>query len=71
MPRLLDSPVPVVVTVALKGPGLIVGVKARPDIDLLQVTDANRDSLPDELEQRLRDLIKTFSTGRSWGRPPE
>jgi nucleoside-triphosphatase len=65
VPRLLDGPVPVVATVALKGQGLIASVKARSDIDLLQVTDANRDSLPEELEQRLRDLIKTFSTGRS------
>jgi nucleoside-triphosphatase len=71
VPRLLDGPVPVVATVALKGQGLIASVKARSDIDLLQVTDANCDSLPEELEQRLRDLIKTFNTGRSWGRLPE
>jgi nucleoside-triphosphatase len=60
MPRLLDSPVPVVATVALKGPGLIAGVKARPDIDLLQVTEENRNGLPEELEHRLRDLIRSL-----------
>ncbi len=57
MPRLLDGPVPVIATIALKGQGFIAAVKARSDIGLLQVTDANRDSLPEELEQRLRDLI--------------
>jgi nucleoside-triphosphatase len=60
MPRLLDSSVPVVATVALKGPGLIAGVKARPDIDLLQVTEENRSGLPEELERRLRDLIRSL-----------
>jgi nucleoside-triphosphatase len=59
MPRLLDGPVPVVATVALKGPGLIATVKARPDIDLLQVTDVNREALPEQLEHRLRDRIRS------------
>jgi nucleoside-triphosphatase len=58
VPRLLDGPVPVVATVALKGQGLIASIKARSDIYLLQITEANRDGLPEQLEHRLRGLIR-------------
>ena len=54
VPRLLDGLVPVVVTVALKGQGLIAAVKARPDVRLIQVTNDNRDGLPEELEKAIR-----------------
>jgi nucleoside-triphosphatase len=60
VPHLLDGLVPVVATVTLKGQGLIAAVKARSNIVLLQVTEANRDGLPEELEQRLRDLIRSL-----------
>jgi nucleoside-triphosphatase len=52
--RLLDSDVPVVATVALKGSGLIADVKKRPDVQLVQVTATNRDQLPGELAGLLR-----------------
>jgi nucleoside-triphosphatase THEP1 len=58
MPRLLDGPLPVVGTVAFKGQGLIAAVKARADSSLVLVTDENRDGLPAELEQRLRDRVR-------------
>lgn len=52
--RLLDGPVPVIATVALKGTGLIAEVKKRQDVRLVQVTVANRDELPRELPGLLR-----------------
>jgi nucleoside-triphosphatase len=52
--RLLDGPVPVVATVALKGSGLIAAVKKRPDVRLVQVTVANRDGLAGGLAELLR-----------------
>jgi nucleoside-triphosphatase len=49
----LASPAPVLATVALKGGGLIAGVKARPAVRLVTVGPANRDDLPDELANNL------------------
>jgi nucleoside-triphosphatase len=51
--RLLDSGRPLLATVAATGGGLISAVKARPDVELLQVTRANRDGLPETLYRRL------------------
>jgi nucleoside-triphosphatase len=48
--RLLDGPVPVLATVALRGEGLIAEAKARADVRLVEVTLENRVSLPAELE---------------------
>jgi nucleoside-triphosphatase len=48
--RLLDGPVPVVATVAMKGGGLIEQVKGRADVRLVEVAAENRDGLPAELE---------------------
>jgi nucleoside-triphosphatase len=42
---LLDGPVPVVATVALRGDSFIEGLKARPDVRLFVVTEANRGAL--------------------------
>jgi nucleoside-triphosphatase len=52
--RALDSPAPVLATVALKGSGLIGKVKARRDVEVLTVAPRNRDDLPDVLAERLR-----------------
>ena len=51
----LASSVPVVATVAAKGGGFIGDVKRRDDVEIVQVTPANRDALPDRIVQRLRD----------------
>jgi nucleoside-triphosphatase len=59
VPRLLDGAVPVVLTVAQNGRGLIGQVKGRPDVRLVTVTEANRDGLPGELERRVRDRIRS------------
>ena len=58
VPRLLDGAAPVVLTVAQKGQGLIGQVKARADVRLLQVTDENRDGLPEELERWVRERLR-------------
>jgi nucleoside-triphosphatase len=50
---LLESTVPVLATIALKGGGFIAEVKARPDVELLTVTAANRGDLPDRLVEGL------------------
>jgi nucleoside-triphosphatase len=53
MRRHLDGPVPVVATVALWGGGFIAEVKRRPDVELHEVTRANREGLPALLAGRL------------------
>lgn len=49
MSKLLGAGKPVIATVALHGEGFIAEVKARPDVQLWQVTMANRDSLPQDI----------------------
>jgi nucleoside-triphosphatase THEP1 len=56
--RLLDGPVPVLATVALLGGKLIAEVKPRPDVRLVEVTLANRDGLPAELEAWARSAVR-------------
>jgi nucleoside-triphosphatase THEP1 len=47
--RLLDDPRPLVVTVALQGPGLISEVKQRTDVELWTVTSGNRQRMPERV----------------------
>jgi len=51
--RLLETPVPLLATVARRGGGLIAEVKQRGDVELLEVTRENRDRLPPEVADRL------------------
>ncbi|WP_298670417.1 nucleoside-triphosphatase [uncultured Methanofollis sp.] len=53
---LLDGPLPVVATVALRGDSFIEGLKARPDVRLVVVTEANRDALLPVLGQEAASL---------------
>lgn len=46
MEHLLQSAIPLVTTVALKGEGFIRRVKKRGDVDLWEVTRANRNEMP-------------------------
>ncbi len=46
MKRLLGEPTPVVSTIALRGGGFIAEVKRHPDLQVLEVTQGNRDTLP-------------------------
>jgi nucleoside-triphosphatase len=50
---LLDGPTPLLATVAQKGTGFIREVKDRTEVELLTVTAANRDRLPEQLVERL------------------
>jgi nucleoside-triphosphatase len=48
---------PLVATVAIKGEGFSAEVKARPDVELWPITEANRDEMP----QRLADILTAKS----------
>lgn len=51
--QLLDGATPVVATVAGRGTGFIAEVKARADVEIREVTHANRSELPKSLAERL------------------
>ncbi len=53
----LDSPIPVLATVAAKGGGLITAVKKRPDVEVVELTLHNRNELAPELERRIRNFL--------------
>jgi nucleoside-triphosphatase len=52
--KVLDSNVPVLATIALKGGGFVGEVKARRDVELLTVSAGNRDRLASEIAERIR-----------------
>lgn len=52
--NILDSPAPLLATIAQKGPGFIEEVKHRKEVDLIRVTADNRDSLLPGLLNKLR-----------------
>jgi nucleoside-triphosphatase len=47
--RLLLGPVPLVATIALRGGGFIAEVKNRPDVQVVEVTNGNRQTLPEQI----------------------
>ena len=47
--RVLDSPVPVLATVAARGGGFIAAVRGRADVEVITVCTDNRDQLVEEL----------------------
>jgi nucleoside-triphosphatase len=51
--RILDSKISFLATVARRGSGLIAEVKGRTDVELLELTSRNRDSLAGEIVRRL------------------
>ena len=55
MTDLLDTPVPVVATVAEEGNGLIAEVKNRPEAMVWEVTAGNRERIPSEVAAWLQD----------------
>ncbi len=57
--ELLSSDRPVVATVALKGSGLIANVKARPDVELIEITRDNRNDLPRHLLRAVSRYVKS------------
>ncbi len=50
---LLESPTPMLATVAQKGAGFISEVKSRSDVTLIQITAQNRDMLPQQLSRMI------------------
>jgi nucleoside-triphosphatase len=49
MRKLLGEPIPVVSTIALRGGGFIAEVKQRPNVQIVEVTNGNRQTLPEQL----------------------
>jgi nucleoside-triphosphatase len=54
MRQVLEGPVPVLASIALKGDGFIAEVKARSDVQIIEVLHGNRDELPKQLAETLR-----------------
>jgi nucleoside-triphosphatase len=46
---LLGAPVPLFATSAIRGSGFIAEVKERPDVQIVDVTQANRQALPGQI----------------------
>jgi len=55
--RDLEADTAVLATVALRGDRFIEGLKAREDVELVEVTPANREKLVRELAARLRNRV--------------
>jgi nucleoside-triphosphatase len=55
--RLLADERPVLGTIALRGPAFVEQVRGRPDVELVEVTPANREALPGLLAARLREWL--------------
>jgi nucleoside-triphosphatase len=51
--NLLDFQCAIVATIARKGGGFIERVKGRSDVEIWEVTQANRDDLPQRIRERL------------------
>src|SRR5271157_213336 len=47
--RLLGGPVPLVASIALRGGEFIAEVKKRPDAEIVEVTQGNRQALPEQI----------------------
>ncbi len=56
--RAVEGPAPLVGTVMVGSPPFVRRIKAHPAVTLLEVTQANRDGLPEELATRLATAIK-------------
>ncbi len=59
--NLLAQPANVLATVALRGKGFLDQVKGRNDVDLIEVTKGNRDSLPETTALKITTEIKSIS----------
>jgi nucleoside-triphosphatase len=47
--RILERPVPLLASIALRGGGFIAEVKNRQDVQIVEVTNGNRQSLPGQI----------------------
>jgi nucleoside-triphosphatase len=62
MRRLLIEPVSVVATIALRGGGFIAEVKQRPDAQIVEVTQANRQALPAQIAAWVKESVSRANT---------
>jgi nucleoside-triphosphatase THEP1 len=53
----LDSEQAVLATIALRGNAFIEGVKTRPDVDWLHITQQNRDELLSQVRGWLKETL--------------
>jgi len=58
----LDSPDIIVGTITLGGDDFIQGVRNRTDVEVLEVTKENRDSLPDTILGKISDILRQRSS---------
>ena len=61
---LFDDPVPIVASVQTSPHPFTARLKGRADVEILPLTPANRDRLPDELAQRLRAATRVAPAPR-------
>ena len=62
MKRLLGEPTPVVATIALRGGGFIAEVKNRPDVQIVEVTQGNRQALPVQIAAWVKERKEQANT---------
>jgi nucleoside-triphosphatase len=62
MRKLLDGPVPLVATLASRGGGFIAEVKGRPDVQIVDVTQGNREILPGEIAAWVKQRTSQTNT---------
>src|SRR5262249_28415078 len=62
MRRLLCEPFPVVATIALRSGGFIAEVKQRRDVQVVEVTQANRQALPGQIAAWVKECRAQANT---------
>jgi len=55
--RVLDSDIPVLGTIGLRGDAFIHSLKRRDDVEVIEVTRSNRDRLPERLAKMLSEFL--------------
>ena len=60
--RLLEGPVPLVATIALGGGGFIAEVKKRPDVQIVEATTGNRQTLPGQIADWVKQRTAQANT---------
>ena len=58
----MAEPIPVVATIALRGGGFIAEVKNRPDVQIVEVTQDNRQTLPGQIATWVKECTAQTNT---------
>lgn len=58
--RVLDSEVPCIATIALRGTRYIEGLKVRPDVRLVHISSENMDAIAGKIAQEMHDAIPRY-----------